>query len=103
MAALDGKITIGIDYRPCIVHIPAVIEYYENPFEIIRKVREPEKDVRALFHCWSQRSETETIGQVYSTFAIVEFEDGAVHEVEPRNIRFIDNSTTEYSFEERKL
>lgn len=24
MAALDGKITIGIDYRPCIVHIPAV-------------------------------------------------------------------------------
>ena len=24
MSALDGKIAIGVDYRPCIVHIPAV-------------------------------------------------------------------------------
>ena len=24
MAALDGKIAIGVDYRPCTVHIPAV-------------------------------------------------------------------------------
>lgn len=40
-------------------------------------------------------------GQASSTFAIVEFEDGTVHEVEPWNIRFIDNLTAEYLFEER--
>lgn len=40
-------------------------------------------------------------GQVSSTFAIVEFEDGTVHEVELWNIRFIDNLTAEYLFEER--
>ena len=43
------------------------------------------------------------MGQISSTFAIVEFEDGTVHEVELWNIRFVDNLTTEYSFEERKL
>ena len=30
MAALDGKITIGIDYKPCMVHIPAKVKYRKN-------------------------------------------------------------------------
>lgn len=41
-------------------------------------------------------------GQISSTFAIVEFEDGTVHEIEPCNIRFVDNLTMEYSFEEKR-
>lgn len=69
------------------------------------------KDVRALFHCWSHCSEVvgesyliggHSAGQISSTFAIVEFEDGTVHEIEPCNIRFVDNLTMEYSFEEKR-
>lgn len=110
MAALDGKITIGIDYRPCIVHIPAVTRNRRQDLNVYREVVEPEKDVNGLFHYWSHRSEVvgesylcggHAAGQVSSTFAIVEFEDGTVHEVEPWNIRFIDNLTAEYLFEER--
>lgn len=107
MAALDGKITIGIDYRPCIVHIPAVTRNRRQDLSVYREVVEPEKDVKALFHCWSHRSEVvgesylrggHSAGQVSSTFAIVEFEDGTVHEVEPWNIRFADNVMNEYAF-----
>lgn len=41
-------------------------------------------------------------GQVSSTFAIVEFEDGTVHEIEPCNIRFVDNAMREYELLERE-
>ena len=41
-------------------------------------------------------------GQVSSTFAIVEFEDGTVHEVEPWKLRFIDRLTDEYDFKENQ-
>ena len=42
MAALDGKITIGIDYRPCFVHISVKIEkreirMVENQSKLSRK------------------------------------------------------------------
>lgn len=109
MAALDGQITIGIDYRPCIVHIPAVTRNRRQDLNVYQEVVEPKKDVKALFHCWSHRSEVvgesylrggHPAGQVSSTFAIVEFEDGTVHEVEPWNIQFIDNRVSDYSFEE---
>lgn len=111
MAALDGKITIGIDYRPCIVHIPAVMRNRRQDHNVYREVVEMEKDIKALFHCWSHRSEVvgesylrggHSAGQFSSTFAIVEYEDGTVHEVEPWNIRFIDNLTKEYNFTESK-
>lgn len=111
MAALDGKITIGIDYRPCIVHIPAVMRNRRQDLNVYREVVEPEKDVRALFHCWSHRSEIvgesylrggHSAGQVSSTFAIVEYEDGTVHEVEPWSIQFVDNVMSEYELSERK-
>lgn len=109
MARLDGKITIGIDYRPCIVHIPAVTRNRRQDLNVYREVVEPEKDVKALFHCLSHRSEVvgesflrggHSAGQVSSTFAIVEFEDGTVHEIEPCNIRFVDNAMREYAFSE---
>ena len=41
-------------------------------------------------------------GQVSSTFAIVEFEDGTVHEIEPWNIRFVDDVMSEYGLSERE-
>ena len=102
MAALDGKITIGIDYRPCIV----------TEMDLKRSLRKNENIIRkrkALFHCWNHRSELvgesplrggHPAGQVSGTFGIVEYEDGTVHEVEPHNIRFVDNAMCEYAFPE---
>lgn len=104
MAALDGKITIGIDYRPCIV-------METNLKRALKENKPAQKNYKALFHCWSHRSEIvgesclrggHPAGQVSSTFAIVEFEDGTVHEVEPWNIRFIDRLTDEYNFTDNR-
>lgn len=102
MAALDGELTIGIDYRPCIV----TETNWKRALEENKPVK---KHYKALFHCWSHRSEVigesclrggHPAGQVSSTFAIVEFEDGTVHEVKPWNVRFIDNAMSEYVFPE---
>ena len=111
MAALDGKITIGVDYRPCMVHIPAKVRCRKNtstaPGEYI--IESPECEIKALFHCWNHRSELHEAspmigghpgGQVSGTFAIVEYEDGTIHEVEPTQIRFVDNAMSEYAFPE---
>lgn len=116
MAALYGKIAIGVDYRPCIVHIPAVTKTCypdrkstaknERPHQ---EVIVPEKKIKALFHCWNHHSELYEAspmigghpgGQVSGTFAIVEYEDGTIHEVEPHNIRFVDDLMSEYAFPE---
>lgn len=87
MAALDGKITIERELRPCIV----------------------KNSVNALFHCWNFRSRVigesylrggHPAGQISATFAIVEYEDGTIHEVEPTQIRFVDNVMKEYTFPE---
>lgn len=111
MSTLDGKITIGIDYRPCMVHIPEKVRLKKNtstvPGDYI--IESPECYMKALFHCWSHRSEVvgeshlrggHPGGQVSGTFAIVEYEDGTVHEVEPTQIRFVDNAMSEYVFHE---
>ena len=112
MAALDGKIEIGIEYRPCMVHIPAKKQSYRKKGDRINayeKEIEPEHEIKALFHCWSHRSEVvgesplrggHPGGQVSGTFAIVEYEDGTIHEVEPTQIRFVDNAMSEYVFPE---
>mgnify|MGYP005799453975 CR=1 FL=1 len=109
MRALDGKITICIDYRPCIVHIPEQREYFYKNRKREYRVKKSSEDVKALFHCWNHRSELcdaspmlggHPGGQVSGTFAIVEYEDGTVHEVEPQNIRFVDNAMCEYVFNE---
>ena len=110
MAALDGKITIERELRPCIVHIPAVKNGFRFEKDKIKNnvVRE-EKHVKALFHCWSYRSELvgespcyggHPAGQISKTFALVEYEDGKIHEVEPTQIRFVDNAMSEYMFPE---
>ena len=71
------------------------------------KVIEPEHDIKALFHCWSHKSELvgespcyggHPDGQISETFGIVEYEDGTIHEVDPTSIRFVDNAMSEYAF-----
>ena len=115
MAALDGKTTIEHVLRPCIVRIPANTTTKrvktENPGVYKHEVVEiePERAAKVLLHCWDYRSELYDAspmigghlgGQVSGTFAIVEYEDGTVHVVEPQNIRFVDNLMTEYAFPE---
>ena len=92
MAALDGKITIERELRPCIV----------------------ENSVKALFHLWEVKRiphyEIKSIvkgflnqsfeGFTEYTFAIVECEDGTIREVEPTQIQFVDNAMSEYAFPE---
>lgn len=111
MAGLDGRIEIGIDYRPCMIHIPVVKKPRRHTLgvgcDIYQEVIEPEKDVKALFHCWSYRSELvgesplrggHPGGQISDTFGLVEYEDGTMHEVKPQNIRFVDGKINEYGF-----
>ena len=90
MAALDGKITIGIEYRSCIVHIPEEREYFYANRKREYRVKKPSEDVKALFHCWHPVTGN----------AIVEYEDGTIHEVEPTQIQFVDNAMSEYVFPE---
>lgn len=90
MAALDGRIEIGIDYRPCMIHIPEFS--YESwnrekqKMEII--VLRKEELHKALFHCWN----------LVTGNALVEYEDGTMCEVGPQNIRFVDGKINEYGF-----
>ncbi len=112
MSTLDGKITIEKELRPCIVHIPEKRKNYRKKgdnLNVYDKVIEPEKNIKALFHCWNFRSELYSAspmvgghpgGQVSDTFALVEYEDGTIHEVEPTQIRFVDNAMSEYAFPE---
>lgn len=109
MAALDRKITIGIEYRPCIVHIREISYKRWNGKEHDIVIKRKEETHKALFHCWSHRSELVGEsplrggypgGQISGMFAIVEYEDGTIHEVEPQNIRFVDNLMSEYAFPE---
>lgn len=92
MAALDGKIEIRIEYRTCMVHIPEQRELRRKanedfPHEIVIA---PAQDIKAIFHTWN----------TFTGKGIVEYEDGTVHEVEPQNIRFVDNLISEYAFPE---
>lgn len=105
MSALDGKIEIGIEYRPCAVYLPELKRKVGKTELLIQK----EEKHKALFHCWSHHSELydaspmiggHPAGQVSGTFAIVEYEDGTIHEVEPTQIRFVDNAMREYAFPE---
>ena len=110
MSALDGKITIERELRPCIVHIPEKRKNYQKKgdnLNVYDKIIEPEHEIKALFHCWNHKSELvgespcyggHPAGQISKTFALVEYEDGKIHEVEPTQIRFVDNAMSEYVF-----
>lgn len=105
----SGNIEIKYELRPCIVHIPEKREYFRENRERKYRIKKTAENIKALFHCWNHRSELvgdssmiggHPGGQVSGTFAIVEYEDGTVHEVEPQNIRFVDNAMSEYVFPE---
>ena len=44
--------------------------------------------------------EGHTDGQNSETLGIEEYNDGTIHEVEPTQIRFVDNAMSEYAFPE---
>ena len=86
MVALDGKITIEKELRPCIVDSiveHSICSHQDGSLEIITDKTEQR---RALFHVWMQGK------------AIVEYEDGSIHEVKPTQIRFVDNAIRGYPF-----
>lgn len=86
MAALGSTVTIkNSQYRPCFVN-----------------------DKKALFHKWEIVMEIvppspmmggHAGGQISSDFAIVEYEDGTVAQVNPNRIKFVDGLIKEYSFD----
>ena len=96
MAALDGKITIERELRPCMVKIPKrVKKHIAKPAntiigEMTLYTEEPECEAKGLFHCWHPVTGN----------AIVEYSDGTIHEAEPTQIRFVDNAMSEYAFPE---
>lgn len=65
---------------------------------------------KGLFHCWGNEAyvcEPSILlggapgGQVYRTYALIELEDGSVHEVYPEDFRFIPNGIfKQYDFGE---
>ena len=92
MAALDGKITIERELRPCIVHIHGIsYKSWDNEKQEMKHlIKIKEKAKKSLFHCWHPLTGD----------AIVEYEDGTIHEVKPTQIRFVDNAIGEYAFPE---
>jgi len=64
MAGIDGHITIEKKVRPCMVG-----------------------KRKALFHRWADKLDNSKRQVV----AIVEWDDGTVHETYPQEIRFVDN------------
>lgn len=81
------KITIESNPRPCIVNMfKAINDRYENG-QIIGTIG---KSRKALFHMWVPHTGN----------ALVEYEDGTVHEVDSTQIRFLDNAVGEYAYPE---
>ncbi len=76
MASLDSIIKIESEVRPCYVN-----------------------GKKALFHKWVHNKNTINIQQEYE-MAIVEYEDGHIDEVAPKEITFIDGKINEYAFRE---
>lgn len=77
-------------------------------FEMVVKLRPClVKGKKHLFHCWDHRAWTvgesalrggHAGGQCSMVLAVVEDEYGQVHEVYPRDVRFLDDQIKEYSF-----
>lgn len=65
-------------------------------------VKDGESEREALFHCWEHRQDLisasvmaggHPAGVISRTLAIVEYEDGAVHEKYPTDVRFTDTKS----------
>lgn len=77
-------------------------------FEMVVKLRPClVKGKKHLFHCWDHRAWTvgesalrggPSGGQCSMVLAVVEDEYGQVHEVYPRDVRFLDDKIKEYDF-----
>ena len=77
-------------------------------FEMVVKLRPClVKGKKHLFHCWDHRAWTvgesalrggPAGGQCSMVLAVVEDEYGQVHEVYPRDVRFLDDQIKEYLF-----
>ena len=86
----NGNIEIKYELRPCIVYVPAVQEMYYKGEYLAKRIIEPEHEVNTLFHCWHPVTGN----------AIVEYEDGTIHEVKPTQVRFVDNAMSKYALPE---
>lgn len=83
--------------RPCIVNIPEVTERYRTAGNSViqtRIVSEAETH-KGYFHTWAHESYVTnglmigtTAGQVSTLYGVVEYEDGAIHKVDPECITF---------------
>jgi hypothetical protein len=93
-----GGITIyNSEYRPCIVGDKnALFHRWIEKERVILKFNYPTKPwVMSLIR---ERFERDNVAPVESnlctvknTFGLVEFEDGTIHEVDPKEIRFLDS------------
>ena len=84
MAGIYSEINIKAELRPCMVRDPKTQDL-----------------VPALWHCWSHVAEVvapsplrggHAGGQLSSTFALVEFEDGTVAKVHPERVAFLSSA-----------
>lgn len=92
------------EYRPCV--ITESREGGRN--EDGEFIRDDKRFRKALFHFWSEHHQYYgnsggygvymQPSHIIKTMAIVEYEDGTVHEVLPQEIRFIDGKVKEYDF-----
>ena len=85
MSTLDRK--NARELRPCIVCVNEGFEIKarSETVTLIKPVFE-----KALFHRWNPLNGN----------ALVEYEDGTIREVNPTQIRFVDNAMSEYTFPE---
>lgn len=98
MAGLDGTITIKSgEYRPCVIDgKKALFHRWMDKEELVLKMQCVMKsnDMRLIIErykemkCIPNCAEAEKITQ---TLAIVEFEDGAIREVLPTSVKFLDS------------
>ena len=67
------------------------------------------EEKKALFHMWENFAKPVAadlyiggcpVGQMSMIFGLVEYEDGTMGEVNPSQIRFVDNKIKDYAFEE---
>lgn len=93
------------EYRPCIVTVRGGRKITGRTLKHTEYTEVPDETHNALFQCWSERFWTVgespmvggcAAGQMSQTVAIVEYEDGTIHEHYPSEIRFIDGKIKEY-------
>lgn len=100
---MQNHISQTPEYRPCVITEQVFGKAFSD--EVPRKQQRHHK---ALFHFWEERHQyySNAYGNgiyaqpqhIIQTMAIVEYDDGTVHEVLPEEIRFLDDKIKEYDF-----